>query len=258
MPTHKQLLVKRSLRCRVCERNIHKPEYSPASIKFKIQLNAFYHVPQLRLMAPLPTPIKPGGRARVLVRLGNPTQFPTSVKFLPFAWVPLKKTGEKPEETGAQPASSPPAEIPEESKAAAESSTDPPSSLTSTSHMMKEVHVLPIRNETLSINCRLDPPDQEVVLPPRDETSDFDDFAETPDYSDDRAVVPWRKANKAAVFLDVVMDKEASENDPPVLGLTVEYDYVNMILALENKSGQGPQKVRLQTHLLIYLDKAVQ
>lgn len=39
-PGHKQLLVKRSMRCRSCEHNVSKPEYNPASIKFKIQLFA--------------------------------------------------------------------------------------------------------------------------------------------------------------------------------------------------------------------------
>lgn len=39
-PIHKQLLVKRSMRCRSCEHNVSKPEYNPSSIKFKIQLFA--------------------------------------------------------------------------------------------------------------------------------------------------------------------------------------------------------------------------
>lgn len=39
-PIHKQLLVKRSMRCRSCEHNVSKPEFNPSSIKFKIQLFA--------------------------------------------------------------------------------------------------------------------------------------------------------------------------------------------------------------------------
>lgn len=39
-PFHKQLLVKKSMRCRSCEHNVSKPEYNPSSIKFKIQLFA--------------------------------------------------------------------------------------------------------------------------------------------------------------------------------------------------------------------------
>jgi dynactin 4 len=34
------------LYCR-CEHNLSKPEYNPTSIKFKIQLAAYYHVPEI-------------------------------------------------------------------------------------------------------------------------------------------------------------------------------------------------------------------
>ena len=40
-------MIKRSQRCRRCEHNLSKPEYNPTSIKFKIQLAAYYHVPEL-------------------------------------------------------------------------------------------------------------------------------------------------------------------------------------------------------------------
>ena len=46
-PKHKHLMIKRSQRCRVCEHNLSKPEYNPTSIKFKIQLAAYYHVPDI-------------------------------------------------------------------------------------------------------------------------------------------------------------------------------------------------------------------
>lgn len=39
-PIHKQLFVKKSMRCRSCEHNVSKPEFNPFSIKFKIQLFA--------------------------------------------------------------------------------------------------------------------------------------------------------------------------------------------------------------------------
>ena len=32
-----------------CEHNLSKPEYNPTSIKFKIQLAAYYHVPEILL-----------------------------------------------------------------------------------------------------------------------------------------------------------------------------------------------------------------
>jgi len=49
-PRHKCLLIKRSQRCRECEHNLSKPEFNPASIKFKIQLAALLHIPEVRIM----------------------------------------------------------------------------------------------------------------------------------------------------------------------------------------------------------------
>ncbi len=48
---------------------------------------------------------------------------------------------------------------------------------------------------------------------------------------------------------------EGNGNDPPLLGVTIEYDYVNTIVALESKGVQEPHKVRLQAHLIIALDR---
>jgi len=251
--------VKRSLRCRVCERNISKPEYSPVSIKFKIQLNAYFHVPQIRLMTPLNEPLLPGGTARIVLRLANPTHFPTAIKFLPFSFVALKKDGN----TGYDPTreSSTDVSLPSNVPTPSNSITiiaKPGVTSAESSQIMKEIHVLPVRNESFFQNCDLIPPTQEIVLPPRDETSDFDDFAETPDFNDDPKFVPWRKANKAAVYLDVarkLANSPDEDKDTPVLGLTIEYDYVNTIVALESKGVQEPQKVRMQAHLLIALDR---
>ena len=63
---HKHLMIKRSQRCRRCEHNLSKPEYNPTSIKFKIQLAAYYHVPEIviykvPLLSPSLTPPPPGG-----------------------------------------------------------------------------------------------------------------------------------------------------------------------------------------------------
>ncbi|XP_070543936.1 dynactin subunit 4-like isoform X2 [Ptychodera flava] len=50
-PMHKHLLIKRSQRCRECEHNLSKPEFNPSSIKFKIQLVALHHVPEIRIFS---------------------------------------------------------------------------------------------------------------------------------------------------------------------------------------------------------------
>jgi len=58
------------------------------------------------------------------------------------------------------------------------------------------------------------------------------------------------------VCLKIIRDADSKPDDECMLGLTMEYDYVNTIVALENKASPGPQKVRLQTHVLIGLNTA--
>lgn len=48
-PISKSLSVKHSLRCKECERNLCRSEYSPISIRFKIQSAAYYHIPEIKL-----------------------------------------------------------------------------------------------------------------------------------------------------------------------------------------------------------------
>jgi len=76
------LQVKRSLRCRDCEHNVSKPEFNPSSTKFKIQLSAFYHVPDVKFLTCEPVFI--GRRSELILTVCNPTQHPTSVRLLPL------------------------------------------------------------------------------------------------------------------------------------------------------------------------------
>lgn len=70
-PQHKNLSIKRSLRCRHCEHNVIKPEYNPSSIKYRIQLFASYHVPEIRFVRS--DPLLPGEGAFVTLKIINPT-----------------------------------------------------------------------------------------------------------------------------------------------------------------------------------------
>ncbi|KAG5447841.1 Dynactin subunit 4 [Clonorchis sinensis] len=54
-PHPKCLVVKRSMRCRTCEHNLSKADFNPSSIKFRINLSAMYHVPELRFILPPPS-----------------------------------------------------------------------------------------------------------------------------------------------------------------------------------------------------------
>jgi dynactin-4 len=70
-PQHKNLSIKRSLRCRHCEHNVCKPEYNPSSIKYRIQLFASYHVPEVRFVKC--DPLTPGQNAYITLKIINPT-----------------------------------------------------------------------------------------------------------------------------------------------------------------------------------------
>ncbi|KAJ8246567.1 hypothetical protein GJAV_G00252880 [Gymnothorax javanicus] len=76
-PKHKQLLMKRSLRCRKCEHNLSKPEFNPTSIKFKIQLVAVNYVPEVRIMS-IPN-LRFNKESQVLLTLTNPVESITHV-----------------------------------------------------------------------------------------------------------------------------------------------------------------------------------
>ncbi|OTF82844.1 dynactin subunit 4-like protein [Euroglyphus maynei] len=80
-PTSQQLVVKRSLRCKKCDHNLSKPEYNPSCIKFKIQLSAYYIVPELRILKS--PPMKLNETTRIELTLTNPTQYLINVTLLP-------------------------------------------------------------------------------------------------------------------------------------------------------------------------------
>lgn len=71
-PQHKSLSIKRSLRCRHCEHNVIKPEFNPISIKYRIQLFASYHMPEVRLMNNCAA-LEAGVPAKFYLKIINPT-----------------------------------------------------------------------------------------------------------------------------------------------------------------------------------------
>ena len=58
-------------------------EYNPASIKFKIQLSAYYHIPEIKLFRfPARESLIPGKSVEFVVKIINPTQHQTFVEIL--------------------------------------------------------------------------------------------------------------------------------------------------------------------------------
>ncbi|XP_005092562.1 dynactin subunit 4 [Aplysia californica] len=74
---HKHLLMRKSLRCKECEHNLIKADFNPVSIKFKIQLTALNHVPELRILNPCTFTYNK--ESVVTLTLSNPSVFNTTV-----------------------------------------------------------------------------------------------------------------------------------------------------------------------------------
>ncbi|XP_053388913.1 dynactin subunit 4-like [Mercenaria mercenaria] len=79
-PRHKHLLIRRSLRCKECEHNLSKPEFNPLSIKFKIQLIALLHIPEIRVVQPGELKFKKD--TKVVLTFSNPANTNTKIQFL--------------------------------------------------------------------------------------------------------------------------------------------------------------------------------
>lgn len=78
-PQRRCMWIKRSLRCRQCEHNVIKPEYHPTSIKYRIQLFASYHVPDV-LLVKCEQLLQPGQLNAVILKLSNPTMHDMVIK----------------------------------------------------------------------------------------------------------------------------------------------------------------------------------
>ncbi|XP_063977538.1 dynactin subunit 4 [Diachasmimorpha longicaudata] len=237
-PQHKKFPVKRSQRCRTCEHNVSKPEFSPQSIKFKIQLSAFYHVPEVRIVTF--EPLEVGKTSQLLLKFCNPTQHQTQIVLLDWDAATYATTAGA---NGQQE------ELRRENlQLGGESPNLLPSAVRQVSVIEdpKPVHIIP--------GASIELPSSTLILPPRDDTAEYDDTGDTHSFQDDPKLVVWRKGNKAVLKLKVMpyAPLEGHEDEPVVIGMVMQYEYVNTIVSLENKT---PQKVDLKVQLFLTLDK---
>lgn len=72
-PISKMLSVKRSLRCKVCEHCLIKSEYNPCFIRFKIQLSAYYHLPEVKIKDV--SKLRLNQASRVELTMKNPSSY---------------------------------------------------------------------------------------------------------------------------------------------------------------------------------------
>ncbi|KAJ3641470.1 hypothetical protein Zmor_027977 [Zophobas morio] len=222
-PVHKQLSIKRSLRCRSCEHNVSKPEYNPNSVKFKIQLFAYYHVPEIRIVTV--EPLRAGRPSELIIKFTNPTQHQTTITILSL--VLSGDENEVKEETGDQPS------LPQEKQPPSLSSQ--PSSLLSLSSRQPSITIKP-RPVSQEVNADVAIPSSKVILPPRDDAAEYDDSGDTHNIQDDPKLVVWRKSNKAFVKLLVTPKQGLALNTEIVAGFTMQHIYTNTIATtVENR-----------------------
>ncbi|XP_058800669.1 dynactin subunit 4 [Phymastichus coffea] len=234
-PQRKQFIIKRSQRCRSCEHNVSKPDICQASIKFKIQLAAFYHIPEVRIVTC--EPLRLGKCSELLLKFCNPTQHQIQIVLLPLdtPMIPTKTTA-----TGVKE------EIKREN---VQMGCDSPNLLPSA--VRQTVVIEESKPITIAPTGEVILPSNLIILPPRDDTAEYDEPGDNHNFQDDPKLVVWRKGNKAVIRLHILpyVDKEKrAEGDPIVIGFVMQYGYVNTIATLEHKA---PQKLDLKVKLFI-------
>ncbi|XP_073978985.1 dynactin subunit 4 isoform X1 [Rhodnius prolixus] len=215
-PQHRHFYIKRSLRCRKCEHNVSKPEYNPGSIKFKIQLAAYYHMPEVKIMTF--EPLICGKHSEIILKVTNPTQHLTSLQFGDLV--------DKDEE--------------EKRKAAfTEDQTD---------EKKVQPFLVPKLKRAITTNTKVVLPTCSVILPPRDDAAEYDDTGDTHNFQDDPKIVVWRKGNKAAIKFMVIPNASLANGDKVIFGFSLEYGYVNTMPTLEQRQ---PQRTEMQVNVYI-------
>lgn len=220
-PLNKNLSIKRSLRCRQCEHNIIKPEYNPVSVKYRIQLFAAYHVPEVRLIRC--GPLQEGVSTQILIKIINPTlhEMTITIMDLPthdeelFIIEEMKKKIDKPS-LG--------------SIASINSNFSRQASLNEEPKFVDQ----PVTG-TITL------PDSSFILQQRDDSTEYDDDQQIP--REDPKFVVWRRSNKVAVEL-TVNPLDCKCGDEVIVGFSMQYTYVN------TATSSSTDKKEPQTHAL--------
>ncbi|KAL0832475.1 hypothetical protein ABMA28_000700 [Loxostege sticticalis] len=222
-PLAKLLSIKRSQRCRVCDHNLTKPEYNPGSIKFKIELLAYYHVPEVKIISY--ETVKPGEKSALLLKLTNPTGHEMQIQLM-------------------QPEDLPPVEEREEPKSI-EKSLEKSLNLEKDTSSYRAIE----RVAELGSSSRVSVPPAALTLAQRDDAAEYDDDAQQ-DTSD---FILWRKSNKLALRLEVTTDAAATPGAPARAALALQYSYRNTV----PPAPAAPQQAHHTLYTTLLLDLGV-
>ena len=158
-PQHKSLSIKRSLRCRQCEHNVIKPEYNPSSIKYRIQLFASCHVPEVRFVKC--DPLVVGETSFLTLKLLNPTIHDMTITIMDLPSLDEEQI------------------IIEEMRKGFEKSVSIASKSSLTPSIMRPSIIEDPRVVSRQITGKIELPDSSFVLNQRDDSAEFDDDIQT-------------------------------------------------------------------------------
>lgn len=251
-PQHKSISIKRSLRCKQCQHNVLKPEFNPPSIKYRIQLYASAHMPDVRLIKAPRYVAGSTDTFTIHLRLMNPTLHDMTITIMELPTAEeedliiseLKQCFEK--------------SLNVSSVVSTPSGTgSAPSSLTSLPlSRQQSIIAEELRPVDENINAIVTIPDSSFVLNYRDDAAEFDDDDQVK--KEELKFILWRKANKVAIELNVKPQSNLLKvGDDIVAGFTMQYTYVNTVVgntaASGTSSGDKKEKHALSVRLYVRL-----
>ncbi|KAL7735424.1 hypothetical protein ACLKA6_019541 [Drosophila palustris] len=225
-PQRRSLWIKRSLRCRQCEHNLIKPEYHPTSIKYRIQLFASYHVPEV-VMVRCEQPLQPGESNAILLKFTNPTMYDMTISIL--------DAPPKDDQINAN-AFQQACRIKEEAVASS------PLLKASGVNLARQNSTREVKREILELtNATIVALESEFVLNQRDDSKEFDEDVQAA--IEEPKFIVWRKGNKVLLRLQFSPASELQPGDNVTLGFYMQYTYVNTV-------SNTPDKKEPTTHAL--------
>lgn len=235
-PQHKSISIKRSLRCKQCQHNVLKPEFNPPSIKYRIQLYASAHMPDVRLIKSQPVLFGSTDSFIIHLRLTNPTLHDMTITIMELP------TSEEEDLIISELKNSF-----EKSLNASSAVTTPvsgtgsgPSSLSSLPlSRQQSIIAEELRPVGEGVNAIVTPPDSSFILNYRDDAAEFDDDDQVK--KEELKFILWRKANKVAIELKVKPQTNLFKvGDDIIAGFTMQYTYVNTIVGAVSSGTSTP------------------
>jgi len=241
-PACTNLVAKRSKRCRECQHNLIKPELSPMSIKYKMQLFASQYIPSIKV-AQLP-PLKVGERAQVVLVLTNPLDQALTISVRPITTLADESAGEADADAPAVAddgaAAAPGGEagvekFPEATSAPADGSEPEPVERKPLSAVSSLVSERPL----VCSNAEVVGPTEELIVAEHDPVMDYVHDSQPGKYQDNPEVVHKRSGN-SLYFYTFVTPTEADA----VVSITLElnYKYTANVPGIRSSVEQAPSK----------------